>query len=325
MAKSYVIVGVLLVVALGFFYLGSNSNGGPTGPTGSVVDTGSDQSDTCKDECSTNKNFCYFDNVYFCGDNDGDGCNERQIIKTCRSNEECSDGRCVVKEYCGDDTCQSGEDCSSCSEDCGECYTEDQIEKCERDWHGGWDSRDQCYHAEAMDEDSYLICLQIEDETKKETCLLFVGTSTENTYVCEIMSGISSCTHSNSLNCKDSCYWEIAQKLESTFHCKDVKDDVGQGTCIWWIATKLNKPNLCSDIRKTDGGFDKNFCYYGTSIQNSNLNACSPITDAKQKDQCVMVIIRDLKLTDLSLCDRMTTDWKYSCQNEIETGDYLLT
>ena len=67
-----------------------------------------------------------------------------------------------------------------------------------------------------------------------------------------------------------------------------------------------------------------NFCYYSVAVQTNNINICSPILNAEQHDQCMMVIIRNLKLKDLSLCEQMTTKWKSSCQYEIETGNYVV-
>ncbi len=49
--------------------------------------------------------------------------------ESCDSNSECSSGHCVhnicraSSTYCGDGFCDSGEDCSSCSADCGICYS----------------------------------------------------------------------------------------------------------------------------------------------------------------------------------------------------------
>jgi hypothetical protein len=202
-------------------------------------------------------------------------------------------------------------------------YSEDQLKKCEEDWHGGWESRDQCYHAEAQDEGDYDYCLQIEDNEKKDTCLLFVSYSTDNTYVCELISTDSGCTHSNGLNCRDSCYWDYAQEHKESYWCDSVEDDTGQGTCYMWIASDKNKPNLCSNVRKTSGDWDRDQCYYSTAVQNSNIDACNPIIDAEDHDQCMMVIIRDLRLDDISLCDKMTTNWKHSCEYEISTGNYV--
>ena len=242
--------------------------------------------------------------------------------------------------YCGDGTCQSNEGCSTCSKDCGKCesvvitpskkYGPNQIECCEEEYIsiGGTKDRDLCYRYYAVQETNYLYCEQISDISKRDDCYYTVGRMDQNTYVCGLISTSSNCEgtaqgESGMLDCKDSCYHDIAVGTLNPSICQDIRTQNGKDACYWRVALNSKNSNLCSKIVTSSGTISNDFCYYSIAVQNNNINICSPINDAKQHDQCMMVVIRNLKLKDLSLCNQMTTDWKISCQHEIETGKYL--
>lgn len=97
---------------------------------------------SCSDECNSNTNFCLENNIYSCGDIDGDGCNEKVYIQSCMNGicetgqckslsgescyapSECVSSYCVhnvcrnSNTFCGDNYCDNGEDYLSCSNDC---------------------------------------------------------------------------------------------------------------------------------------------------------------------------------------------------------------
>ena len=239
--------------------------------------------------------------------------------------------------YCGDGICQPNENCSSCPQDCGICeketigstkkYGSNQIIECEENSN----DRDACYRYYAVKEKNYQYCEQIYDLTKKDDCFYTVGTMTKNTYICDLISTTSDCeAHvqgpSGSLDCKDACYHDIAVSTLNPSICENIKTQNGRDACYWRVAINAEKPNICSKIVTSAGIISNDFCYYSIAVQTSDINVCNPIKDPCLHDECMMVIIRDLELKDISLCDQMTcTDpnWKSECQYEIQTGNYV--
>lgn len=295
---------------------------------------------SCSEECYFDGRSCIDNNIYSCTNTDDDSCKEKVLVSSCLSNEECSNDQCIRKAYCGDGFCNSNENCSSCQQDCGACtsvvvdsskkYGPNQIAGCEEGyiWIGDTNDTDVCYRYYAVKESNYLYCEQISDLAKRDDCYYTVGSGTENSYVCGLISTSSGCEgkaqgSAGMLNCKDSCYHDIAVKKLIPSICDDITTQNGKDACYWRVALNSKNSNLCSKIINSVGTISNDFCYYSIAVQTNNINICSPISDAEQHDQCMMSIIRSLKLKDSTLCNQMTTNWKVSCESEIETGNYL--
>lgn len=292
----------------------------------------SESCSTCSHDCGQ----CASQNTQpatnFCGDGK---CSSSESCSTCSS--DC--GQCSA--YCGDGTCQSSESCSTCSQDCGSCeivviqptkqYGPNQIAGCEEggiSLNGIKADRDACYHFYAIRKNNYFYCEEISDISKKDKCYLIIGRDQKNTYICSLISATSNCEGeaqgaSGMLNCRDTCYHDIAINTLTSSICEDVGTQNGKDACYWGVALASKNSNLCSKIVTSSGTISNEYCYYLIAVQANNINICSPINEAEHHDQCIMVIIRNLKLKDLTLCNQMTTDWKSSCQHEIETGNYV--
>jgi hypothetical protein len=278
---------------------------------------------SCTDKCTFTGRSCSGNEIFTCVDGNGDGCKERNLIATCNSNEACSEGQCIKKAYCGDGICQQDESCSNCPKDCGDCtkviigptkkYTSDQIEGCEEGSIsiGGSTDRDLCYRYYAITDKKPPYCGQISDLTKRNDCYLYSATTEKN---------FPTCSYITTGSIRDSCYTEVAKSNSNAYICENIESTDGKDTCYSGVAIVSRNSNTCSKIISSK---EKDSCYYFIAIQDNSVNICSPINDANLHDQCLMIIIRNLRLKDLSLCNQMTTNWKISCQSEMESGNYL--
>ena len=102
--KAYWIIGIVLVVIIGFFIIRGSITGNVVKEyCGDDVCNGGENKCTCSSDCGN----CW-DNTENCGSYECDY-NNQCVMKYARDN------------CCGNNKCEKGETCSSCSKDCGTC------------------------------------------------------------------------------------------------------------------------------------------------------------------------------------------------------------
>ena len=69
-------------------------------------------------------------------------------------------------------------------------------------------------------------------------------------------------------------------------------------------------------------GFGSMTGYVSIASQIDKIEICDSIKDNYEYERCVMLVIRYYKLDELSLCEQMTTSWKWACIHEMQTGEY---
>lgn len=101
---------------------------------------------------------------------------------------------------------------------------------------------------------------------------------------------------------------------ESTNDCENESDP---DQCYWDLAYETSDASLCTRIKNAE---TKNYCYYDIAFDVESYDLCNPISDDALRDECYMDVLINKESKDAAVCERMKTELKQECLEEVATG-----
>jgi hypothetical protein len=122
-------------------------------------------------------------------------------------------------------------------------------------------------------------------------------------------------TTTTQANYSDQSYDNQNQSIEDfTIISGECAEAVNRDECYADVAYYSGNSSLCSKIEDNE---TKDYCYYDIAIKNEDYDICNSVSDDYIRDDCYLAIVVNTHSKDESICDRMKTDLKDVCVDEM--------